>query len=71
MEPASPECRNGASSASRAPENRRSVNIVANWAARTAGPPIGTGGAGGAWRMSSMLWIGVIPQTGSLENGQP
>ena len=34
-------------------------------------PPIGTGGAAGAWRMSSMLWMGVIPQIASLENGQP
>ena len=25
----------------------------------------------GAWRMSSMLWIGVIPQIASFEKGQP
>ena len=31
-----------------------------------AAPPIGTGGVAGAWRMSSMLWIGVIPQIGVL-----
>jgi len=65
------ERRNGARSASSAPEKRRSAKVAANWEARTAGPPIGTGGAGGAWRMSSMLWMGVMPQTGSLEKGQP
>ncbi len=42
-----------------------------NCAARVAAPPIGTGAEGGALRMSSMLWIGVIPQIGSRENGQP
>ncbi len=48
-----------------------------NWAvlfaliALVAAPPIGTGADGGALRMSSMLWIGVMPQIGSFENGQP
>ena len=44
-----------------------------NWAAviALAAPPIGTGADGGALRMSSMLWIGVMPQIGSFENGQP
>ena len=40
-------------------------------AVETAAPAIGTGGAGGALRMSSMLWIGVMPQIGSFANGQP
>src|SRR6266508_285656 len=63
--------RKGARSASRAPENRCSANIETSIDARTAGPPMGTGGARGACRMSSMLWIGVMPHTGSFENGQP
>src|SRR5262249_17660589 len=37
----------------------------------TAAPAIGTGGPAGTCRMSSMLLIGVIPQIGSFENGQP
>src|SRR5450756_121276 len=36
-------------------------------AVEAAEPAIGTGGAAGACRMSSMLWIGVMPQIGSLE----
>ena len=51
--------------------NVRSRNADTNAAARVAAPPIGTGGAAGALRMSSMLWIGVMPQIGSRENGQP
>ena len=62
--------RNGARSASSAPENWRCPNIETSFDARTAGPPIGTGGAGGACRISSMLWIGVMPQIGSFENGK-
>src|ERR1700693_1171539 len=34
-------------------------------------PAIGTGGPAGTCRMSIMLWIGVMPQIGSLEKGQP
>ncbi len=62
----------GASSSSRTVVKARSRNPAMNWDARVAAaPPIGTGGDGGALRMSSMLWIGVMPQIGSRENGQP
>src|SRR5215831_11711168 len=39
-------------------------------APEAAAPPMGNGGDAGTWRMSSMFWIGVMPQIGSLENGQ-
>src|SRR2546427_1106614 len=71
IEAAPSDRRNGARSASSAPENWRCPHIDTSVDARTAGPPIGTGGAGGARRMSSMLWIGVMPHKGSFENGQP
>jgi hypothetical protein len=51
--------------------NFPSRNADTKAAVGVAAPPIGTGGVAGALRMSSMLWIGVIPQIGSLENGQP
>ena len=47
------------------------VNAETIEAVATADPAIGTGGAAGTCRMSSMLWIGVMPQIGSLEKGQP
>ena len=45
--------------------------VLAGGADFVAAPPMGTGGAAGALRMSSMLWIGVMPQIGSRENGHP
>ena len=47
------------------------VNAETSEAVATADLAIGTGAAAGTCRMSSMLWIGVIPQIGSLEKGQP
>ena len=61
----------GRTRAARGSANARSRNAVTSADARVAAPPIGTGGAAGALRMSSMLWIGVIPQIGSRENGHP
>ena len=61
----------GLTSAASGSANARSRNAVTNADARVAAPPIGTGGPAGALRMSSMLWIGVIPQIGSREKGQP
>ena len=61
----------GLTRAARGSANARSRNAVTNAEARVAAPPIGTGGAAGALRMSSMLWIGVMPQIGSRENGHP
>src|SRR5215831_8369165 len=66
--------RNGASSDSRRSENRPAANAESRAEVEVADPvlpPIGTGGPAGTCRMSSMLWMGVIPQMGSLENGHP
>src|SRR5437773_2276123 len=63
--------RKGLSSSSKRSANPPPANAERKEAVDTAAPEIGTGGAGGAWRMSSMLWIGVIPQIGSLEKGHP
>ena len=53
------------------PAKSRPPKVETNCAAGAAAPPIGTGGAAGALRMSSMLWMGVMPQIGSREKGQP
>src|SRR5689334_1159148 len=68
-----------AGSPPRSAESRMSIaaakcpsrNDEMNDAVGVAAPPIGTGGVGGALRMSSMLWIGVMPQIGSREKGHP
>src|SRR5215470_15510794 len=51
--------------------NLLSPNADISAAVCVAAPPIGTGGVGGAFRMSSMLWIGVMPQMGSRAKGHP
>src|SRR5262249_60134660 len=65
--------RKGASSASSAGEKRRSFIAWIKPPVETVAPApaIGTGGVAGAFRMSSMLWIGVVPPIGSLEKGHP
>ena len=62
---------NGFKRASSCSRKRPSPKAATTLWRDAAGPAMGTGGRAGAWRMSSMLWIGVMPQIGSLAKGQP
>ncbi len=56
-------------SPSRPAEKWPSRNASSRAAVDTVDPAIGTGAAAGALRMSSMLWIGVMPQIAILGEG--